>query len=101
MRSGSAIESVASQRTVTENQEAHRLLGRYVRDHHGASAGGVRLVQRCLRSNEGTAFEPGLAALDTAIRQDRDELTTILHQLRVRPSTPRQVLAWGAAIVGA
>lgn len=85
---------------VTDRDEAQRLLRLYVRDHDGASAGGVRLVHRCHQSNRGTAFESGLAELDTAIRQDRAELSKILQQLRVRPSRPRQALAWCAATAG-
>jgi hypothetical protein len=85
---------------VPDNSEAHRLLRLYLRDHDGASAGGVRLVERSHRSNEGTVFEAGFAALRTAIGQDQAELRMILQQLRIRPSRPRRVIAWCAATAG-
>jgi hypothetical protein len=80
--------------------DARRLLHLYLQDHEAASVGGVRLAQRCHRSNRGTEFESALAELDTAIREDRSKLRAILRQIGTSPNRPKRVLAWCAATAG-
>jgi hypothetical protein len=82
------------------SNDAERLLGVYLRDHDGASAGGVRLVHRSRRSNRGTPFEPGLAELEMAIIQDQAEFRQILSDLGIRPSRVKQTVAWLGATAG-
>jgi hypothetical protein len=68
------------------SDETDRLFRLYLCDHDGASAAGVRLVQRSHRSNVGTAFEAGLAELETNIREDQAELSAILKKMHISPS---------------
>jgi hypothetical protein len=77
------------------------LLHRYLRHHDGASAGGVRLIERSCTSNRGTEFEVGLNEMAAAIHQDQADLRGMLVRLGVRPSRTRRTIAWFAASAGA
>lgn len=65
-----ASKSTGEQR-VSPPDNARRLMRLHLQDHYSASAGGVRLVEICRRSNPGTAFEARAARLDEGIRHDR------------------------------
>lgn len=87
--------------TAPTRDEAQRLLGLYLRDHDAAGTSGSRLVHRCRQANRGTAFEPGLSALEEAVGRDRQALASILQQLHVPPSRVKHALMWFAATAGA
>lgn len=89
-----------STRTQDRSGEGDRLLRIYLRDHEGASCGGIQLVQRCHRANETTFFGPALATLDAEIRDDQEDLRQILHNLHVTPSRAKRVAAWIGATIG-
>jgi len=80
--------------------EPRRLLRLYLKDHDGASAGGLGLLRRSTRSNEHTIFGPPLADLHSEIRSDQDALRQILRQLRIEPSAVKRTAAWCASAIG-
>ena len=80
--------------------DAASLLALYLRDHDGASAGGVRLVERCRHSNAGTSFAAPLADLAVEITQDQAQLRGIMHDLDITPSRVKRTAAWVAANLG-
>src|SRR5882672_5292255 len=84
----------------SRNDEGDRLLRIYLTDHDGASSGGVQLVRRCRKANRDTVFAPGLATLDTEIREDQGELRQILQRLGVTPSRTKRAAAWSGATLG-
>lgn len=86
---------------VKRPDDAASLLALYLRDHDAASAGGVRLVERCQRANVGTPFAAPLADLAVEITQDQAQLRVMLHELGVAPSRVKRAMAWGASNLGA
>ena len=69
-----------------------RYLAIYLRDHHAGSAAGLGLVRRCRAANEGTAWEPMLAQLESEIAQDRRALGEMMRRLGVTPNVVKQAM---------
>ncbi len=81
--------------------EALNFLRIYIRDHDGASSGGLHLARRCYDANRTTSLGPRLEQLVAAISDAQDELRRIAARLGIRPSLAREAATWVGSAVGA
>ena len=81
--------------------EAFNFLRIYIRDHDGASSGGLHLAKRCYDANRTTSLAPQLEHLVAAISDAQSELRRIAARLDIRPSIAREATTWVASALGA
>jgi hypothetical protein len=72
-----------------------RLLAIYLNDHLAGATLGVRLVERCLKRNQGSELGRFLEHLQTEIEEDRRTLEDVMARLGVKKSSAKR----GAAVV--
>lgn len=72
----------------------------YLVDHRAGAEGGLALVRRCRRSNEGTPLAAVLADVEREIDEDRAVLDRILAAHGASPSPVKQALAKAAVALG-
>lgn len=80
--------------------EARRLLGIYLRDHHAAALGGVTLARRRCTAATGTAVGDTLSHIVGEIEEDREVLRTVLERHGMKPSRWRDFAVRAAAEAG-
>jgi hypothetical protein len=71
-----------------------RLLGIYLHDHLAGAAGGVDLVKRAAKEQEGEPEGPGLARLVQDVEQDQSSLRQILSDLGMADHHAHEAFAW-------
>lgn len=77
-----------------------KLLSIYLNDHCAGSTAGLELARRCLKNNEGTAYEPFLRDLATSIEEDKRELEGLMETLGIAIDKMKQVAAWATERAG-
>jgi hypothetical protein len=68
----------------------------YLQDHLAGSTFGLRLAERCWRSNAGTEFAEPLAELVAEIAEDRRTLLALMREVGATPSRTKVAAAWAA-----
>jgi hypothetical protein len=76
------------------------LLAIYLNDHLAGAAGGLELVRRAQRANQGTALGDELAELAAEIEEDRAALVAIMERLDVGGDRLKVAAGWAAEKVG-
>ncbi|MEY2581656.1 MAG: hypothetical protein QOE09_1505 [Ilumatobacteraceae bacterium] len=94
------MTSVEAQSRATRGVDQTNLLRIYLRDHEAAAAGGLQLVRRCWKANQGTAYAPDLQRLTMDIRSDRDAFRRICRHFDVKYSNVRRGFAVAGATLG-
>lgn len=74
--------------------DRHELLGAYVNDHLGGSAGGLELLRFIVGSNPGTEIARDLTPIIEELKEERRVLQALLQRLGVRADPARQVVGW-------
>lgn len=69
-------------------------LGVYLNDHLAGSVIALELLEQLQDDARGSQDAATLANLRTEIAADRQTLETLIHQLEIEFSQPRQALAW-------
>lgn len=95
-----ATTDAASTPKLELSGEQFEFLRIYIRDHDGASSGGIRLAERCYESNRTTSLGPRLGSLVETLRTAQNEVRVIAERLAIKPSALRQATTWLGATVG-
>jgi hypothetical protein len=77
-----------------------RLLAIYLNDHLAAATGGLELVRRAARSNEGSPLGEFLAELAVEIEEDRDQLRKLMAELGIREDRIKVAAGWSGEKLG-
>ena len=80
--------------------DARRLLSVYLSDHRAGSSGGLALVARARRSNEGSELGTYLRTLETELIDERAQLEVIAASLGVRLGRWKTVIGRVAVEMG-
>ena len=79
--------------------EEFEFLQIYIRDHDGASSGGLHLAERCLESNKTTPIAPALQSLVATLTDAQTALRSLAEHLGIERSLIREATTWvGAAL---
>src|SRR5215216_147857 len=69
-------------------------LATYLNDHLAGAVGALQLLAHLKAAQAGTALEPVLAEVHAEVAADREQLETLMAQLQIAESRPRQATAW-------
>src|SRR6476469_1996759 len=72
----------------------------YLNDHFAGSTGGLELVKRARRANEGAPLGEMLAELEKEIAEDRETLRAIMSKLGVREDPVKSAAGWAGEKLG-
>jgi hypothetical protein len=78
----------------------HKWLAIYLQDHYAGATAGLNLFRRVAGSHSDPKARRVVADLTVQVDKDRRELRKVMRTLKIRPSRPKEGLAWGAEKLG-
>jgi len=80
--------------------DVHTRLATYLNDHLGGAAGGVELIRRLCRENQGTEYGPPLKVVARQVEEDVQSLRDVMARFGVEEDRIKQTAAYAAEKVG-
>ena len=80
--------------------DAGTRLATYLNDHLGGATGGVELIRRLARSNQGTDYGPQLAEVAGQVEEDFETLRDVMKRFGVGEDRIKQTAAFAAEKIG-